>query len=94
MNESHSLFTQKDQTNDQEKEFAELKQRLVPLIFGRINTTRGKPTPVTIWILFDSGGSGTVLDKKFAKTLRHDKCLAVEWSTTAGKVSTNKKAKV
>ena len=94
LNESHSLFTRKDQTNDQEKEFAELKQRLVPLTFGRINTTRGKPTPVTIWILFNSGGSGTVLDKKFAKKLQQDKCAAVEWSTVAGKVSTNKKAKI
>ena len=94
MNESHSLFTRKDHTNNNEKQFEQLKQRLVPLTFGRINTTQGKPTPVNIRILFDSGGSGTVLNKKFAKKLRQDKCPTVEWTTMAGKVSTSKKAKV
>ena len=94
MNESHSLFTRKYHTNSSEKQFEQIKQRLVPLTFGRKNSTRGKPTPVNIRILFDSGGSGTVLSKKFAKKLRQDKCPTVEWTTMAGKVSTSKKAKV
>ena len=40
-----------------------------PIVFIRINTRLGKPKPVTLRALLDSGGSGTLVSKQFTKNL-------------------------
>ena len=80
--------------NTPNQQFEELQQKLVPLTFGRINTSRGKPTPETLRVLFDSGGSGTVLTERFARKLKRIKCPEVKWNMMAGKVTTSEMAKV
>ena len=69
-------------------------KKLVPITFAQLSTTLGKPTPVSIKVLMDSGGSGTVLCKSFAKKAHKKKTGTVKWTTMAGDVSTSEKAKI
>jgi hypothetical protein len=39
-------------------------------VFVRFNTSRGKPKPITIKVLLDSGASGSLICTKFAKKLK------------------------
>ena len=59
-----------------------------------MQTSLGKPTPVTIRILFDSGASSTIVYKDLVKKLRIKKDRTTEWQTAIGKFETNEKAKV
>jgi len=59
-----------------------------------LRTSLGKPTPVTIRILFDSGASSTIVYKELVKKLRIKKDRTTEWQTAIGKFETNEKAKV
>ena len=68
---------------------------LKPIVFVKLNTRgAGKPKPVTIKALLDSGGAGTLVTTKCAKKLKLKqlKCKQ-EWITPAGKMETNYKAK-
>ncbi len=69
-------------------------QQLKPLAFVRFNTRgAGKPKPVTIKVLFDSGGSGTLVTAKYAKKLKLKKTNSTQqWVTPAGEMKTTKKA--
>ncbi len=49
----------------QPKKKQKLKQ-LKPMAFVRFNIRHGKPKPLTIKALFDSGGSGTLVTEKYA----------------------------
>jgi len=65
-----------------------------PIVFVRFNTSLGKPKPVTIKALLDSGGSGTLVTEKYAKKLRQKKSAsATVWTTPAGNMSTTSKVK-
>ena len=68
---------------------------LRPVTFVTLNTRLGKPKPVQVTALLDSGGSGCLLDPKFTKNLRvrTDKNQSVVWSTPAGNLTTNKVCK-
>ena len=67
---------------------------LKPIVFVRFNTRKGKPKPVTIRALLDSGGSGTLVTSKFAKKLRNPKKAdKTVWSTPAGDMKTTLKCK-
>ena len=67
-------------------------EHLKPAAFVRLNSRRGKPKPVTIRALLDSGSSGTMIDEKFASKLKSKKDPKgkTEWSTPAGTVTTGK----
>lgn len=67
---------------------------LVPMAFGRIRTRHGKPAPKTIRVLFDSGGSGTVVSHEFTKNLRTNSEFPTVWRTAAGNFETKKKTKI
>ena len=54
----------------------------------------GKPCPVNVQVLLDSGSSGTIMRKSLAKKLRIKKDTHTTWTTLAGKVSTATVAKV
>ena len=68
---------------------------LRPVAFVRFNTSLGKPKPVTIRALVDSGAAGTMVTKEFVKKLRMKKDPEGEttWSTPAGPMKTNQKVK-
>jgi hypothetical protein len=59
-----------------------------PLAFVRFNTSLGKPKPVTIKALLDSGASESLINKKYVpKFLRvkNPKKTATVWSTPPGR---------
>ena len=66
---------------------------LKPIVFVRFNTRLGKAKPVTLRALLDSGGSGSLVDEKFAKQLRLKKLQKSEtvWTTPAGALQTTHK---
>jgi hypothetical protein len=41
-----------------------------PMVFVTFNTSCGKPKPITIQALLDSGASGSLIHKKFVKKLK------------------------
>ena len=52
------------------KDCTETVADLVPVTFGRLNLSKGKPTPKNIKVLLDSGSSGTIMCENLAKKLR------------------------
>ncbi len=66
---------------------------LAPIVFAKLNTSRGKPQLRTIKVLLDSGSSGTVIHEDFVKKLRVSKDETTKWSTAAGKLTTNRTVK-
>lgn len=67
-----------------------------PIVFVKFNTrSKGKPKIVTIRALLDSGGSGTLVDAKFAKKLKplKGKSNGTVWTTPNGSFATTTKAK-
>ena len=67
-----------------------------PMAFVRLNTSLGKPKPVTIRALLDSGASETLVASKFVKKLRTKNSTqgTTTWSTPAGELKTSQKVKV
>ena len=66
---------------------------LKPIAYVRFNTSLGKPKPVTIRALLDSGGSGSLVTQKFAKKLRLKKSKNSQtvWTTPGGALQTTTK---
>jgi hypothetical protein len=64
------------------------------MAFGRIRTRHGKPEPKTSQALFDSGGSGTVINHNFTKKLKTKSLTSTVWRTAAGNFETKQKAKI
>ena len=63
-----------------------------PLAFVCFNTRLGKPKPVTIRALLDSGASESLINKKYVTNLRVQKSSKSEgtvWSTPGGDLHTN-----
>ena len=69
------------------------RKDLRPIAFVRLNTSLGKPKPVMIKALLDSGGSACLLNKQLAKKLRIKGSKNAAWSTPAGKMNTSQKTK-
>ena len=68
---------------------------LRPMAFVRLNTSLGKPTPVTIRALLDSGASESLVTAEYVKKLRvkdAQKSTTV-WTTPAGEMKTRSKVK-
>jgi hypothetical protein len=67
---------------------------LKPMVFVTFNTSHGKPKPVTIQVLLNSGASGSLIHKKFARKLKLKMSKSsTNWTTAAGGVMTNSKCK-
>ena len=67
---------------------------LRPVTLVRFNTrSAGKPKPVTLRALLDSGGSATLVSKRFAKKLKKVKSKPTVWTTPAGQLHTTEKVK-
>ena len=71
------------------------RTHLRPIVFMRFNTRRGKPKPVTLKVLLDSGASESVVTKKFATKLKIRKSnVSTKWTTPGGgKLLTNEQVK-
>ena len=73
LNESLALLSVcRDRMN---KDYTEAVADLVPVTFGRLNLSKGKPQPKNIRILLDSGSTQTIMCKHLAKKLRTKKYL-------------------
>jgi len=68
---------------------------LWPITFVRFNTSLGKPKPVTVKAPLDSGGSESLVTKKFVKKLRLKKSSnsSTVWTTPGGEMHANQKVK-
>ena len=65
-----------------------------PIAFVRFNSRMGKPKPVTLKALLDSGGGGTLVSKKFAAKLKVKRAPAQQvWTTPSGTMTTTAKVK-
>ena len=66
-----------------------------PTTFIRFNTRLGKPQPVTIKALLDSGASESLVKADYAKKLRvkRSPTTSTVWTTPAGELKTNSKVK-
>ena len=58
-----------------------------------MNTRLGKPKPVTLKVLLDSGASESVICKEHVKKLRLRKQSPQKWNTPGGKMVTNQMVK-
>jgi predicted aspartyl protease len=64
------------------------------MVFVTFNTSCGKPKPVTIQALLDSGAFGSLTHKKFVRKLKLKMSKSsTKWTTTAGDLTTNSKCK-
>jgi hypothetical protein len=67
---------------------------LKPMVFITFNTSRGKPKPVTIQVLLNSGASRSLIHKKFARKLKlKTSKSSTKWTTAAGDLTMNSKYK-
>ncbi len=65
-----------------------------PIAFVRFNTKLGKPKPITIKVLLDSGASESVIKEKHCKNLRVKKdSKKTTWTTPGGTLTTSKVVK-
>ena len=73
------------------------RQKVMHITFSRIQTSPGKPKPVTIKILIDTGASKTIVKYQHTHKLKHSKDYEekqTHFETTAGTFSTHAKAKI
>ena len=64
---------------------------LRPVVFVRFNARKGKPKPVTLIALLDSGASSTLITEKYAKKLKLKQTSKGHvWTTPAGNLKTTK----
>ena len=68
LNESLALLSVRGDRHN--KDYTKTVADLVPITFGRLNLSKGKPQPKNIKILLDSGSSGTIMCENLAKKLR------------------------
>ncbi len=81
------------QRNDQPAK-KQKKKHVKPLAHVRFNTGLGKPKPVTLKALLDSGGSESLVSEEFVKKLRVKKAKSnTNWSVPGGTMKTNLTAK-
>ena len=93
LNESLALLSVRG--DHRNKDYTKTVADLVPITFGRLNLSRGKPQPKNIKILLDSGSTGTLMCENLAKKLKVKKSSSTfEWTTLAGPVKTATTAKV
>jgi predicted aspartyl protease len=69
----------------------------MPITFSRIQTSLGKPKPVTIKVLIDTGASKTIVKSQHTHKLKHSKDYEEKqtyFQTTAGTFQTHAKTKI
>jgi transposase InsO family protein len=67
---------------------------LRPVVFVRLNTRKGKPKPVTIKALLDSGGSESMIKAEYVKKLKlRKRSTKSSWMTPAGILKTDASCK-
>ena len=66
-----------------------------PIAFVRFNTRQGKPKPVSIRALLDSGAAEMLVSDQFTKKLRQKKASGTKtvWTTPAGTMATTSKVR-
>ena len=96
-NRSQRLPSEEEETNTTRTSTRASKRQktvdLKPVAFVRFRTSRGKPKPVMLKALFDSGATGTLIAKKHCKKLKTVATAKQQWSTPAGILTTRSKVK-
>ena len=92
---SLSQYIQSQKNNHKRQRISYIDEDLRPMAFVRLNTSLGKPTPVTIRALLDSGASESLVTEKCVKKLRVKDAQAptTVWTTPAGEMKTRSKVK-
>ena len=70
------------------------RDKLVPMAFGVLRTSLGKPHPKTIKILMDSGSGGTLISETYVNKLRLKQDKITKWTTAAGTFDTTQKTQI
>mgnify|MGYP005753024869 CR=1 FL=1 len=93
-NEANTLRTTVRNQNSPNKK--QKVEDLRPMVFLRMNSrSTGKPKPITIKALLDSGASGTIMDPKIATKLKKQpSTVPTVWTTPSGAMSTNEESRV
>ena len=83
----------RSQTNTNKRQRVDdVRTDLRPIAFVRFNSRQGKPKPVTLRALLNSGGGGTLVTAEFAKKLRARRSNTQQvWTTPSGSMTTNSK---
>ena len=82
------------QSNKRRRLDEEPDEDLRPIAYVRFNTRRGKPKPVTIKALLDSGGGGTLVTESVARKLKVKRTPTEQvWTTPGGALETSAKVK-
>ena len=65
-----------------------------PIAYIRFNSRLGKPKPITLRALLDSGGGGTLVSEEFVRKLRVKGTKSQQvWTTPSGSMTTSSKVK-
>ena len=82
------------QSNKRRRVEEEPLEDLRPIAYVRFNTRVGKPKPITIKALLDSGGGGTLVTKQIAKKLKIKQTKSEQvWTTPGSSLETSAKVK-
>ena len=87
---SLAQYIQSQHNKNKRQRVSYTDEDLRPMAFMRLNTSLGKPTPVTIRARLDSGASESLVTAKYVKKLRvkdAQKSTTV-WTTPAGEMRT------
>ena len=93
--DAHSLAQYIRSQNNKRQRVSYTNEDLRPVAFVRLNTSLGKPTPVTIRALLDSGASESLVTEKYVTKLRvrDAQTPTTVWTTPAGEMKTRSKVK-
>ena len=70
-------------------------ENLIPITLGQLNTSLGKFKPVRIKVLFNSGGTGTIMCSLLSRKLHIKKNKTkINWNTIAGEITMTGTSKV
>ena len=85
----------RSQTNTNKRQRVDdVRTDLRPIAFVRFNSRQGKPKPVTLRALLDSGGGGTLVTEEYAKKLRAKRSSTQQvWTTPSGSMTTSSKVR-
>ena len=92
---SLAQYIRSQQNKNKRQRVSYTDEDLRPMAFVRLNTSLGKPSPVTIRALLDSGASESLVTTMYVKKLcvKQAQTSTTVWTTPAGEMTTRNKVK-